>query len=190
MFARTQRLLLRPGWKEDAPAVAAAIGEFSVAGKLARVPWPFRVEDAEAWLSAERAPLPEFLIFARTHGAPRLIGGIGLATHDEGVELGYWIARPYWGLGFATEAGRAVIDLADKGLRLPRLVSGHFTDNPASGRVLRKLGFEPTGALGSRVCRSRNSVEPCVEYARAAFAPGCESASANLGYDREGAMAA
>src|SRR5690606_4449572 len=53
MFARTPRLLLRPGWKEDAPAVAEAIGEFAVAGKLARVPWPYRIEDAEAWLTAD-----------------------------------------------------------------------------------------------------------------------------------------
>ena len=190
MFARTPRLLLRPGWKEDAPNLAEAIGDFSIVGKLARVPWPYGVEDAEAFLALDHSPLPDFLIFARTHGAPRLVGGIGLAANDVGVELGYWIARPYWGLGFATEAGRAVIELADKGLRLPRLVSGHFNDNPASGRVLRKLGFEPTGEIGTRICRSRNAVVPCIEYARAAFARGCEATSAHPGYDREGAMAA
>jgi RimJ/RimL family protein N-acetyltransferase len=190
MFARTPRLLLRPGWKEDAPALAAAIGDFAVVGRLARVPWPYRIEDAEAFLSLDHGPLPDFLIFARTHGAPRLVGGIGLTPNDAGVELGYWISRPYWGLGFATEAGRAMVELADKGLRLPRLVSGHFADNPASGRVLRKLGFEPTGQVGRRVCRSRNSVEPSVEYERPAFAPGCDGSKAYVGYDREGAMAA
>ena len=66
MFARTPRLLLRPGWTEDASALAEAIGDYSIVGKLARVPWPYRVEDAEAWLTADRGPLPDFLIFART----------------------------------------------------------------------------------------------------------------------------
>lgn len=190
MFARTPRLLLRPGWKEDAPALAAAIGDFGVVGRLARAPWPYRTEDARAFLSADHGPLPNFLIFVRTHGAPRLVGGIGLDQTDTGVELGYWISRAYWGLGFATEAGRAVVDLADIGLRLPRLIAGHFADNAASARVLRKLGFEPTGQAGSRICRSRNSVEPSVEYARPAFARGREGSISDVGYDREGALAA
>jgi RimJ/RimL family protein N-acetyltransferase len=190
MFARTPRLLLRPGWKEDAPMLAEAIGDFSIAGNLAHVPWPYRVEDAEAWLSSDRGPLPDFLIFARTHGAPRLVGGIGLSIDDSRVELGYWIARPYWGLGFATEAGRAVIDLADKGLRLPRLVAGHFSDNPASGRVLRKLGFEPTGEVAARPCRARDTVEPRIEYVRHAGAAGRAPGPVPVGYDREEAIAA
>ncbi len=190
MFARTPRLLLRPGWKEDATALAAAIGDFAVSGKLARVPWPYRPEDAEAYLAADRGLLPNFLIFARTHGAPRLVGGIALDETGKGVELGYWIARAYWGLGFATEAGQAVVDIADKALRLPRLIAGHFADNPASARVLRKLGFEPSGTVGQRACAARNSVEPTIDYRRTAFARMPEMLCANIGYDREGALAA
>ncbi len=190
MFARTPRLLLRPGWKEDAPALAAAMGDLAVVGRLARAPWPYRIEDAECFLSSDHGPLPNFLIFARTHGSPRLVGGIALVQAEAGVELGYWIARPYWGLGFATEAGCAVVDLADTGLRLSRLIAGHFADNLASARVLRKLGFEPTGQIGSRICRSRDVVEPSVEYARVAFAPRGEGAMVHVGYDREGALAA
>ena len=190
MFARTPRLLLRPGWKEDASALAAAIGDFAVVSRLARAPWPYGLDDAEGFLSADHGRLPNFLIFARTHGSPRLVGGIGLDQTEAGVELGYWIARPYWGLGFATEAGGAVLELADRGLKLPRLIAGHFSDNQASAQVLRKLGFEPTGRLGSRICRSRNSVEPSVEYARQAFAPGSAGSISDVGYDREGALAA
>lgn len=189
MFARTQRLLLRPGWKEDAPALAAAIADYSVVAKLARAPWPYGLQEAEAFLSLEQGPLPNLLIFARTHGAPRLVGGIGLDQTDAGVELGYWIARPYWGLGFATEAGRAVVDLADRGLRLPRIVAGHFVDNPASARVLQKLGFEPSGTVSQRACRARGSIESCVDYARPAFAQE-RPMVAPTGYDREDAMAA
>jgi RimJ/RimL family protein N-acetyltransferase len=190
MFARTPRLLLRPGWKEDAPALTQAIGDFAVAGKLARVPWPYRIENAESFLSADHGPLPNFLIFARTHGAPRLVGGIGLTSSEKGVELGYWIARAYWGLGFATEAGRAVVELADKGLRLPRLVAGHFAENPASARVLRKLGFVATGTSSLRPCLARNSVETCIDHVRHAGAVGDSGSSVGAGYDREDAMAA
>jgi RimJ/RimL family protein N-acetyltransferase len=190
MFARTQRLLLRPGWKEDAPALASAIGDIAVVGKLARAPWPYGLEDAEAFLSRDNGLLPNFLIFSRTHGAPRLVGGIALDQNEEGVELGYWIARPYWGLGFATEAGAAVIDIADRSLRLPQLVAGHFVDNPASGKVLEKLGFRPTGVVRQRACRARDSVENSVEYVRPAFASAGRPDPALLGYDREEAMAA
>ena len=190
MFARTPRLLLRPGWKEDATALAAAIGDFSVVSRLARAPWPYGVADAEAFLSADNGPLPNFLIFARTLGAPRLVGGIGFEARDSDVELGYWIAPAYWGLGFATEAGRAVVDIADRTLRLPRLMAGHFADNHASARVLAKLGFAPTGTTSMRTCRARDSLVTCVDYARPAFATGQSLADSTIGYDREDAMAA
>src|SRR5207237_10464377 len=73
MFARTPRLLLRPGFSEDAPALAAAIADQAVVRNLATAPWPYRMRDAEAFLASPRDPvLPSFLIFERTDGAPRL----------------------------------------------------------------------------------------------------------------------
>lgn len=162
MFVRTERLLLRPGWLEDAPALAQAIGERSIVCNLARVPWPYRIEDAEAFLAAERRPdEPSFLLFRRTHGAPQLIGSAGLGRNPDGaIELGYWIARPHWGLGYATEAGRAVVEVA-RALRLERLTASHFIDNPASGRVLQKLGFRPSGIIASRYSLGRGREAPC-----------------------------
>ena len=167
MFARTPRLLLRPGWAEDASALHQAIADEGVVRNLASAPWPYRADDAEAFLSRERGPGdPASLIFLRTAGAPRLIGGIGLDRMDSGrMELGYWIARPFWGLGFATEAGRAVIANARDTLRLSHVSAGHFIDNPASGRVLRKLGFRPTGTTRPRHSLGRAGEAPCMEYA-------------------------
>ena len=79
MFARTERLLLRPGWAEDAPALAAAIADEMIVRNLATAPWPYRLRDAEAFLAQPRDPvLPSFLIFERTDGAPRLVGSCGL----------------------------------------------------------------------------------------------------------------
>jgi RimJ/RimL family protein N-acetyltransferase len=156
MFARTERLLLRPGWAEDAPTLARAIADEQVVRNLATAPWPYRQEDAEAYLAAPRDPaMPSFLITQRTDGDPIVVGACGLGRRPSGaVELGYWIARPHWGKGFATEAGRALIDIA-RALKLPRLEASHFVDNPASGRVLEKLGFVPTGLSAARYSCAR-----------------------------------
>jgi RimJ/RimL family protein N-acetyltransferase len=166
MFARTPRLLLRPGWREDAPALAAAIGDEAIVRNLATAPWPYSVDDAEAFLAREQDPRhPALLIFARTRGAPRLIGGIGIAPAAEGGrELGYWIARRYWGLGFATEAGRALLAAAADTLRLTPLSASHFRDNPASGRVLAKLGFVPTGETVQRFSAGRGAMVDAAVY--------------------------
>src|SRR5262245_45443989 len=103
MFARTERLLLRPGWPEDAPALAHAIGDEAIVRNLARAPWPYGLAEAEAFLASERARgEPGLLVFRRTLGAPQLIGSAGISRHDDGSwELGYWISRPHWGLGYA-----------------------------------------------------------------------------------------
>ena len=161
MFTRTERLLLRPGWGEDAPALAAAIADERIVRNLATAPWPYRLRDAEAYLAQPRDPLlPSFLIFERTDGKPRLVGSCGLARRSSGgVELGYWIARPFWGRGLATEASSALVDIA-RALRLPRLQATHFIDNPASGRVLEKLGFEALGIIALRLSRARGEEAP------------------------------
>ena len=156
MFARTERLLLRPGWAEDAPELARAIADEQVVRNLATAPWPYALADAEAFLAAPRDPaMPIFLITERTDGAPRIVGACGLGRRPSGaVEMGYWIARQHWGKGFATEASRALIDIA-KALKLPRLEASHFVDNPASGRVLEKLGFVATGMSAARYSCAR-----------------------------------
>lgn len=163
MFAITQRLLLRPGWAEDAPALCRAIADEGIVRNLATAPWPYRPEDAEAFLKRERGPRePAMLIFRRGRGAPDLVGGIGFAaTPGGGIELGYWLARRAWGRGYATEAGRAVIANARESLRLRRIEAGHFLDNPASGRVLEKLGFRPTGRTAARYSLGRGELAPC-----------------------------
>jgi RimJ/RimL family protein N-acetyltransferase len=161
MFARTARLLLRPGWAEDAPALAAAIADETIVRNLATAPWPYRLRDAESFLAQPRDPvLPSFLIFERTDGAPRLVGSCGLGRRPSGaVELGYWIARPFWGHGYATEASIALIDIA-KALGIVQLEGSHFLDNPASARVLEKLGFKPIGITAPRLSCARGTEAP------------------------------
>jgi len=161
MFARTPRLLLRPGFPEDAPALARAMSDRAIARNLAVVPWPYTLRDAEAYLASPRDPvLPSFLIFERTNAAPLLVGACGLGRRPSGsVEMGYWIARPFWGRGLATEACVALIEIA-RTLGLTRLEASHFIDNPASGRVLDKLGFEGRGIVAPRMSCARGEEVP------------------------------
>ena len=165
MFARTKRLTLRPAWAEDAPALAAAIGHEAVIRNLARVPLPYTLADADAFVSAPRGPEePVFLIVAHDR-EPRLIGGVGLHAEEEATHLGYWLTPDAWGRGYATEAAEAVIDMARHALPLRMLSAWHFADNPASGRVLRKLGFQPTGEAPARRSGARDGASPSIGYA-------------------------
>lgn len=164
MFARTERLLLRPSWPEDADELQAAIADEGIVRNLASAPWPYTEEEAVRFATTNHDEnYPAFLLMLRTDSSPRLIGACGLGEHNGQAELGYWIARPYWGLGFASEAGRAVLGIA-KAIGHQKLVAGHFIDNPASGRVLRKLGFQPTGITEERHSKGRGTAMICALY--------------------------
>jgi RimJ/RimL family protein N-acetyltransferase len=127
-----------------------------------RIPWPYALGDAESFLAD---PRPEGGLFClilshegRDGGAPALVGGIGVRPAERGDELGYWLTPDAWGRGYATEAGRAVLGMARHALGCRRLVASHYVDNPASGRVLRKLGFRPTGRTEQQHSVARGAV--------------------------------
>lgn len=156
MFARTKRLLLRPGWREDARRLHDAWNDPVIRRALLDTPVSRSLAEAEAFLMRDRDPLhPYFLLFARTGAAPRLIGGCGLhpATGGAGPEarLDFWIARPFWGLGFATEAAGAALRAARAGGLAP-ITARADEGNSAAQHVLAKLGFRPTGTAGRRPC--------------------------------------
>ncbi len=154
MFALTPRLTLRPGWLEDAPALANAIAHEAVVTELSRAPWPYGQQDACSFLCLQHAvDEPQFFIVLRG-GDPRLIGGIGLRKDGCAHELRYWLTPDAWNRGYATEAARAVVAIARDSLRLPRLVAKHAVGNSRSGRVLAKLRFEPTGRTIPLECRA------------------------------------
>ena len=110
-------------------------------------PWPTSLEINREWLATHPVEWRDGTgyRFAIVRGG-RVIGCTDVDEIDRGAgSLGYWLERDAWGHGFAAEAARAVIAFAFERLGLVRLTSGHAFDNPASGVVLRKLGFTPTG---------------------------------------------
>lgn len=166
MFIRSERLFLRPVWSEDWADIWPLIADEAVVRNLARVPWPYGADDARCFATRPQDPrFPHFLVTrpdaetgVETLGCIALLAGEH-ADGCMGAELGFWIAPAYWGQGYASEAARALLGLAPV-LGHRRLIAAHFRDNQASGRVLRKLGFWPTGEVVQRTSPARGAPAP------------------------------
>ncbi|HOI09998.1 MAG TPA: GNAT family N-acetyltransferase [Myxococcota bacterium] len=153
----TARLVLRPMGPDDAAAVQKWAGDFEVADTALNIPHPYPDGLADEWIAMHGRAWREgreavFAITARADGT--LMGAIGLAGIDarhRHAEMGYWLGRPFWNLGLATEAARAVLRFAFDTLDLERVFAHHFVRNPASGRVLEKIGMVREGVLRAHV---------------------------------------
>jgi RimJ/RimL family protein N-acetyltransferase len=147
---KTPRLLLRAPVPQDAETIARLLGDYDVAKMLATAPHPYARADADDFIAREAARRADGTaeIFSVEQG--ELIGMIGLAEiqaiqGERIATLGYWLGRPYWGRGLATEAVRALVRYGFEALRLAGLKSGYFKENVRSGRVLAKAGFRYAG---------------------------------------------
>ncbi len=145
----TGRLTLRWPSLDDVDALSTLAGEFEIACMTGSFPHPFPPLAAEFRLMFLKQQWRQGLAFpyAITLDGDELIGMVDLfrKTTDDDFELGYWVGKPYWGQGYATEAARALMQQARTTLGIDRIQAGVFTDNPASLRVLQKLGFVITG---------------------------------------------
>ena len=149
---RSERQTLRPLTPGDMPAVRELAGDRRVA-EMTLLPHPFEGAAADEWLrkrtkGAEEGTIDTFSILFREDGYA-LIGHAGLVIDraNEKAELHYWLGVPHWGNGYATEAARELLRHAFENLRLGRVHADHFARNPASGRVLRKIGMQEEGYL-------------------------------------------
>ena len=169
----TERLLLRPPERRDISTFAPLIGDFDVAKNLGTVPHPYAESDAIEWISrledrrANREAF-QFGVTRKSDGA--YMGGCGLHLQNGEFELGYWLGKPYWKQGYATEAARRVLQHAFADLQVGEVWAGWFHDNPRSGHVLAKLGFSPKG-FEPRACMARSIEVGCniVTLRREAF---------------------
>ncbi len=146
----------------DAAPISLLAGDFDVASMTGTIPHPYSEEMAAEWIQGVHAG-EEGVVFTilRSGG---LIGCAGYRAHGSThAELGYWIGKPYWGMGYATEAARAVIAYAFETDRFDYLTVGHFRNNPSSARVIAKLGFEAYSEE-LRDCAARGSRARCLTY--------------------------
>lgn len=155
----TERLVLRPFRGADAGEFARLSGDWAVASMTSDIPYPFSAAQAMGWLKPVRG---EARFAIELDG--QLIGGAGYYRRTSGAaELGFWLGRAWWGQGYATEATRAVVRYGVSNRRLPGYSSAHFVDNPASARVLHKLGFEQVGR-GRIACAARGCDVEVITY--------------------------
>jgi len=154
---RTERLRLRRLRKTDAKRLAALANDQAVLRMTSRMPNPYGIGEAEAFLDHVETQDPQSdRTFAIDHQDEGLIGVLGFSPgHPGGSEIGYWIGRDYWGRGYATEAAAGALDWARTGWRRRLVTAAHFADNPASGEVLCKVGFLYTGEVKQIYSRAR-----------------------------------
>lgn len=162
VIIRTERLLLRAPVISDAARVSLLAGDFEVASLTGTIPHPYSEEMAADWIRSHHDG-EEGVAFAIDLGGD-LVGCVGYRAYDEvHAEIGYWLGKPYWGFGFATEAARALIRHVFQTEGFDYLTCGHFRENPASARVIAKLGFEPSGEV-LRDCAARGNKSRCLTY--------------------------
>lgn len=158
MFIRTPNLFLRPVFAEDWRAVYCGIADRRIVAMLASAPWPYHPEHAQEFCRrpVKRGDMRFAITLPEVENCP-LVGMIGVDSageHGAAHELGYWIARAWQGRGIAGEALAGVLEIA-RATGIPRIDAGHFIDNPASGRVLRRAGFVETGEIRPTPCAGR-----------------------------------
>ncbi len=166
-FLETARLVVRP-WKfDDAPIIEKFVNDLDIARMASSIPYPYLPGSGFGFIACQQGALARghsysFAITLKGDHLP--IGSIGVFKRSPGAfwEIGYWVAKAYWGQGIASEAGRAVLNWANTTLNITMMVAGHFADNPASGRTLEKLGF----------ARISDESVPMYSLAREGKAPG------------------
>lgn len=164
----TERLLLRSFTLEDAADVQRLANDRDIAAMLPNMPHPYEDGMAEKWIHScygkfDKDEALNFAIALRIN--KNLIGGIALKLDQkhERAELGYWIGKAYWNCGYATEAAKAIVAYSFEVLKLNRIYAYHFTRNPASGRVMEKVGMRYEGYRRQHTKRWEN-FEDSMEY--------------------------
>lgn len=146
----TERLLLRPFTLDDAPTVQRLAGHKDIAKTTLNIPHLYEDGMAEEWINTHKPRFEkgEGVTFAVVSREKReLVGAISLMVNNrfESAEMGYWLGRPYWNKGYCTEAARELLHYGFNELGLNRIFAAHIPGNPASDRVMEKIGMTYEG---------------------------------------------
>lgn len=152
----TTRLVLRPFTLADASDVQRLAGARAIASTTLNIPHPYEDGMAEQWIRThqeryEKGELVDFALVLRTNHI--FLGAMELQINQQyaSAELGYWIGQPFWRQGYCTEAARAVLGYGFEVLELNRVHASYLTRNPASRRVMQKIGMAYEGCLRQHI---------------------------------------
>ncbi len=166
----SERLNLRAPHPSDIAGMTVWLGDYNVAKNMSRVPHPYDEGDAEAFIAGTQREGRHYAFSVVRRKDQVFMGGCGLNEDGAGFEFGYWLGKPFWGQGYATEAAHRLVRFAFEELGLETVHAGWFHDNPVSGHVLAKLGARHNGSR-MRESRARGVPVLCHDMllTRAAF---------------------
>lgn len=173
LIVKTDRLVLRPLELSDAKNIQHLAGAWEIADTTLSMPHPYEDGMAEAFIQsqAEEMAAGDGYVFAITRAeiahrpqssqhspadrSATFLGIVGLTVQREHnrAELGYWVGVPYWNNGYATEAAVAMLGFAFEELELNRVYAIRLSRNPASGRVLAKIGMNHEGRRSQHILK-------------------------------------
>lgn len=145
---------LSPLTAADAEDITAHLQDYEVSRYTRLIPHPYTLEMARGWLvgiADDARHNGRQTHWAIREQSGRLIGAIELSRNEPGSEhaseIGYWLARPFWGCGIMTRVVKIIVELGFRDFGLCRISAPIFAPNIGSARVLEKNGFVLEGAL-------------------------------------------
>jgi RimJ/RimL family protein N-acetyltransferase len=163
----TERLILRRLELDDAERVQSLANDRDIACMVTPMPHPYHLQDARDWIALTQAEMDMKTSFAFAvvlKSTNELIGDVevGNETVNRRGEMGYWVGKAYWGHGYMSEAARRVVQFAFEVVGLNRVFATHYPRNPASGRVMQKIGMTYEGTLRGHVLKWGEPVDLCM----------------------------
>lgn len=156
---KTPRLLLKRHSKEHAEALTKLISSREFSDNTSTIPFPYTLENAQTWLEKQERSFLEgkdVVLGMFDVNSGELVGNIGLHLKNEHqiAEIGYVVGKPFWNSGYGTEAARALMQFGFSQLNLRKITARHYGHNPASGRIMQKLGMTKEGYLRQEIIRN------------------------------------
>ena len=157
---KTKRLVLkRPDKSINNKLFASLVGDWDIAKWLSDVPYPYTEKHAQKFIKRSSPDDLRFSVFYDEI----LVGGVGVSFEENNqLDLGYWIAKDYWGNGFATEASEGLIDYVKNETEFKAITACYVKGNKTSAKVLKKLGFIEIGEC-EEYFLSRKETMDCVD---------------------------
>lgn len=156
----TERFILRPISLDDAEEIHQHVKEYDIARWMINLPHPYPEDGAIKYIGEATELMKKGLSYElpiRLKTTGELVGVMALLKVDRknrNAELGYWIAKKYWGKGFATEAGSRILEFGFKILKLERIYAKYYPENKASSRVMEKMGMKYEGTMRHEIFKN------------------------------------
>ncbi|UCE37845.1 MAG: GNAT family N-acetyltransferase [Thermoplasmata archaeon] len=161
----TERLILRPLREEDAESIYQHVKEYDIAKWTINIPHPYPRDGAIIFIRQSMELLEKGLSYElaiELKPELKIVGVVSFVKVDKrhkNAELGYWIGKPHWNNGIATEASLKILEFGFSELSLERVFAKCFHDNLPSKRVMEKIGMEYEGKFRHEVLREDRYID-------------------------------